>query len=60
MPTWKFAATVISGGVDISAVPRCHLLQQMSSHLRSQKLFQGLVSHELRAYLSIFNLFLTQ
>ena len=25
-----------------------------------QKLFQGLVSHELTVYLSIFNLFLTQ
>ena len=30
--------TDISGGVDISEVPRCHLLQQMSSQWRSQKL----------------------
>ena len=28
--------------------------------VRSQKLLQGLVSHELTAYLSVFNLFLTQ
>ena len=33
---------------------------QVSSQLRSQKLLQGLVSHELTAYLSVFNLFLTQ
>ena len=48
---------VISGRVDISEVPWCHLLQQMSSQWGSQKLLQGLVSHELRAQLSIFNLF---
>ena len=29
--TWKCVPTVISGGVDISEVPECHLLQQMSS-----------------------------
>ena len=28
---WKFVPTAISGGVDISDVPGCHLLQQMSS-----------------------------
>ena len=28
---WKCIATAISGGVDISEVPGCHLLQQMSS-----------------------------
>ena len=39
-------------------VPRCHLLQQMNSQLGSHKL-QGLVSHELTAYLSVFNPFLT-
>ena len=53
--------TAISGGVDISEVPLCHLLRQMSSQGRSQKLLQGClmnsVSHELAAYLSIFNLF---
>ena len=32
----------------------CHLLRQMSSQWGSQKLLQGLVSHELTAYLSIF------
>ena len=29
--TWKCVPTAISGGVDISKVPGCHLLQQMSS-----------------------------
>ena len=28
---WKCVPTVISGGVDISKVPGCHLLRQMSS-----------------------------
>ena len=28
---WKCVPTAISGGVDISEVPRCHLLRQMSS-----------------------------
>ena len=32
----------------------------MSSQWGSQKLLQGLVSHELRVYLSVFELFLTQ
>ena len=36
-------------GVDISEVPEYHLLRQISS--------QGLVSHEITAYLSIFNQF---
>ena len=57
---WKCVPTAISGGVDISEVPRCHLLQQMSSQLGSQKLLQGLVSHVLTVYLSVFNLFFTQ
>ena len=47
----------ILSGVDISEVPGCHLLQQMSFQKGSQKLLQGLVSHELTAYLSSFNLF---
>ena len=38
-------------------VPECHLLKQMSCQLGPQKLLQGLVSHELTAFLSIFNLF---
>ena len=58
--TWKCIPTAISGGVDISEVPECHLLQQMSSQWESEKLLQGLVSHELTAYVSVFNLFLTQ
>ena len=28
---WKCVPTAISGGADISEVPGCHLLQQMSS-----------------------------
>ena len=45
--------TAIFGGVDISEVRGCHLLRQMISQSGSQKLFQGFVSHELTAYLSI-------
>ena len=33
------------------------ILRQTSSYRESQKLLQGLVSHELTAYVSIFNLF---
>ena len=40
--------------------PWCHLLQQMSSQWGSQNVLQGLVSHELTPYFSVFNLFLTQ
>ena len=43
-PTWKCVSTTISGGIDISEVPGCHLLQHMSSQLGSQKLANGLVS----------------
>ena len=58
--TWKCVPTAISDGVDISEFPGCHLLRQMSSQRGPQKLLQGLVCHELTAYLSAFNLFLTQ
>ena len=58
--TWKCVPTAISGGVDISEVPGCHLLQQISSQWGSQKLLQGLVSLKLKAYFSVFDLFLTQ
>ena len=51
-----FAPTFILSGVDISEVPGCHLLQHMSSQGESQNLLQGLVSHELTAYLSVFDL----
>ena len=57
---WKCVPTAISGGVDISKVRGCHLLQQILSQLGSQKLLQGLVSYELTAYRSAFELFLTQ
>ena len=49
--TWKCVPTAISGGVGISELPGSHLLRQMSSHCESQRLLQGLVSHELPAYL---------
>ena len=58
--TWKCVPTAISAGVDISEVPEYHLLRQMSSQWGSQKLLQGLVSHELTAYLSVSDLFLSQ
>ena len=51
---WKCVPTTISDAVDISEVPECNLLIQMSSEWRSQKLFQGLMSHELAAYLPVF------
>ena len=43
--------------MDISEFLGCHLLRQMSSQWGSKKLLQGLVPHELTAYLSIFNHF---
>ena len=57
---WKCIPAAISDGEDISKVPGCHLLWQMSSQWDSKKLLQRLVSHELTAYLSVFNLLLTQ
>ena len=57
---WKWVPAAISGGVDISEVPGCLLLRQMSSQWGSQKLLQGLVSQEPTVYLSAFYLFLTQ
>ena len=54
---WKYTHTVISGDLDISEVPGCYLLRQMSFQGGSQKLLQGLVSsHELTVYLFDFNL----
>ena len=58
--TWKFVPTAISRGVDISKVPGCHFLQQLSSQYGSQNLLQELVSHVFTDYLSNFDLFLTQ
>ena len=51
--------TAISGSVDISEVPGCHLLRQISCQWGSQKWIQRLVSPELTAQRSIFDLFLT-
>ena len=58
--TFRCLPTAISGGVDISNVPGCHLLEQTSFQRGSQKLLQGLVSHEPTAYLSVLTLLLTQ
>ena len=41
--TWKYVSTATSSGIDISEVPGCYLLQQMSSQWGSQKLIHGLV-----------------
>ena len=46
-----------SSGVVTRKVAGCHLFRQMSSQSGLQKLFQGLVSHELTAYLSILTYF---
>ena len=56
----KFVPATVSGVVDISKVPGCHFLRQMSSQCPSQKLLQGLVYHGLIVYLSVFDPFLTQ
>ena len=58
---WKCVPTVISGGVDIPKVPRCHLLWQRSSQWGSQNILQGLlVFRELTTYISLFKLILCQ
>ena len=49
---WKCVPAAIFGSVDISKVPRCPLLQQMSSKWGLQKLVQEWVCLELSAYLS--------
>ena len=53
----KCIPTAISGCVDISEVPGCYLIRQMSSQWGLQKLLQGLMFHEITAYLFIFNQF---
>ena len=50
----KCIPTDISGGINIAEVPGCHFLWQMSFQWGSQNFFQGLVSHELTAYLFLF------
>ena len=57
--SWKCVPIAISSGMDICKVPGCSLLQQISSQWKWQKLLQGLMSHELVTYFSVFNLFLT-
>ena len=57
---WKCVPAAIFGGVDISEFPESHFLRQMSSQWESQKLHPGLVSHELMANLSEFDLFLVK
>ena len=54
---WKCVPTATSGGMDICEVPGCHLLRQINSQWELQFFFQELVSHELTAYLSVFDLF---
>ena len=39
---WKYLPTTISGGVNISEVPGCHLLRQMSSHGGHKNYFKDL------------------
>ena len=56
---WKCVPTVNCNGLDIFEVHGCHLWQ-MHSHWGSQKLLQRLMSHKLPAYISPFDLFLTQ
>ena len=55
----KCVTTAISGSVDISEVPECHMICQMSCQCGSQKLIKVLMFHELTACLSVFDLFLT-
>ena len=57
---WKCLLTAFPGGLDISEVPGCYLLRQKTFQWGSQKLLQWLVSQELTAYLSVFDLFLNQ
>ena len=38
--TWKYAPTAILGGVDISEIPGCHLLRQMSYHYSHKNYFK--------------------
>ena len=52
---WKCVPAIISGGVDISQVSGCHLLQMMSSQWGSQKLLQRLVVNHSLPFWPIFN-----
>ena len=46
---WKCVPTASSRGMDISEVPGCHLLQQMSSQWGSQNVPEELVSYKFTA-----------
>ena len=54
-PPWKSVPTAISGSVDFSEFPGCHLLHQMNSQWGSQKTLQGLLSHFLSVFDPFFN-----
>ena len=54
--TCKCVSTADLDHVDISKVPGCQLLWPMSSQWGSHKLVQGLVSHELTAYLCFWHI----
>ena len=55
MPLWKCVPIAIYDGVDISEVPGCHLLRQISSQWGSQKLLQRLMYYEVTSYLSVLS-----
>ena len=57
--SWKCVPQLFPVVWIFSEIPGCHLLRQMSFQWGSQKSLQGLVSHELIAYLHVFHLFLT-
>ena len=59
MSHMKYGSAATSAGVDISEVPGCHFLRQMSSQWGSRKLLQGLVSHKLTTHFFVLDLFLT-
>ena len=55
----KYTPAAVSNGVDITEVSGCHLLGQMNCQWGSQNWLQGLVSHELTAYIFL-KIFVTE
>ena len=55
--TWNHDPAAIFCGVDISEVPRCHLLQQMKSQWVSQKITSRIGVSWTHSILFCFNLF---
>ena len=53
---WKCVPTAVSCWVNISEVPECHLLRQMSCQCGSHKLIQEFVFHQLTVYLPHFDI----